>query len=51
MLCFKDGDSFAIHMKEEKDTHYFDDIALIGYNQENLKEYRKIVEGYKKNLN
>lgn len=50
MLCFKDGDSFAIHMKEEKDTHYFDDIALIGYNQENLKEYRKIVEGYKKEL-
>lgn len=50
MLCFKDGESFSIHMKEENNSHYFDNAVLIGYNQENSKNYKEIVKEYKKRL-
>lgn len=50
ILNFKDGDHFVMNIKDEKVLEQFQTNILIGYTDENLKIYQKIVEEQKKEM-
>lgn len=48
ILNFKDGDNFDISLKDENILNEFSQNILIGYTNQNRKEYRKIVNETKR---